>query len=162
MRHLARNQFRREEKEQEMTLEKKWRELALQFDCHRMQAMALIRAVASGTANNKDCAEFAAAPPQQDGTTSNKYRAELYDEVWGKAREMGYANVTMALCDLLEIKAQLANQKPVARLTAERVWGNAGEYWLGFTNNDWLDQCRKTGGEFYLYPQLDAGAKVRL
>lgn len=35
-----------------------------------------------------------------DGTTSDKYRAELYDEVWQRARDMGYANVTMALDDL--------------------------------------------------------------
>lgn len=43
--------------------------------------------------------EFAApaAPQQGDGTTSDKYRAELYDEVWQKARGMGFGNVTMAL-----------------------------------------------------------------
>ena len=35
-----------------------------------------------------------------DGTTSDKYRAELYDEVWQRAAGMGYGNVTMALEDL--------------------------------------------------------------
>jgi hypothetical protein len=34
------------------------------------------------------------------GTTSNKYRAELYDEVWRIAKGMGYANVTDALAKL--------------------------------------------------------------
>ena len=35
-----------------------------------------------------------------DGTTSDKYRAELYDEVRQRAAGMGYGNVTMALEDL--------------------------------------------------------------
>jgi len=89
-----------DENVEEMTTDSKWRELALQFDRHRMQAMALIRAVASGKADTYDCAEFAKSPPPEDGTTSDKYRAELYDEVWQRARDMGYANVTMALDDL--------------------------------------------------------------
>lgn len=41
------------------------------------------------------------APAEQaEGTTSDKYRAELYDEVWQKARDMGYGNVTDALVAL--------------------------------------------------------------
>lgn len=39
------------------------------------------------------------------GTTSDKYRAELYDEVWEKARGMGYGNVTNALVELERTKA---------------------------------------------------------
>lgn len=35
-----------------------------------------------------------------EGTTSDKYKAELYDEVWQKARDMGFANVTDALAEL--------------------------------------------------------------
>jgi hypothetical protein len=42
---------------------------------------------------------------QGEGTTSNKYRAELYDEVWQRARDMGFANVTMALSELAALKA---------------------------------------------------------
>lgn len=38
--------------------------------------------------------------PVADGTTSDKYRAELYDEVWQKARDMGFNNVTDALAKL--------------------------------------------------------------
>lgn len=38
------------------------------------------------------------------GTTSDKYRAELYDEVWEKARSMGYSNVTDALVELERMK----------------------------------------------------------
>lgn len=33
-------------------------------------------------------------------TTSDKYKAELYDEVWQLARGMGYGNVTDALMKL--------------------------------------------------------------
>ena len=41
------------------------------------------------------------APAEQaEGTRSDKYRAELYDEVWQKARDMGYGNVTNALVAL--------------------------------------------------------------
>ena len=44
-------------------------------------------------------AMLAAAPspaPEhaENRTTGDKYRAELYDEVWQKARDMGYGNVT--------------------------------------------------------------------
>lgn len=35
--------------------------------------------------------------PVADGTTSDKYKAELYDEVWQLARSMGFVNVTDAI-----------------------------------------------------------------
>lgn len=38
--------------------------------------------------------------PVADSTTSDKYKAELYDEVWQLARSMGYANVSDALAKL--------------------------------------------------------------
>ena len=41
--------------------------------------------------------------PVADGTTSDKYKAELYDEVWQMARDMGFANVTDALTRLDDI-----------------------------------------------------------
>lgn len=49
-----------------------------------------------------------AAPIAQtasQATTSDQYRAELYDEVWGRARSMGYVNVTDALIELERMKA---------------------------------------------------------
>ncbi|MGR1216573.1 hypothetical protein ACUYGA_06875 [Metapseudomonas otitidis] len=39
-----------------------------------------------------------------EGTTSDKYRAELYDELWQRARDMGYGNVTDALVELERMK----------------------------------------------------------
>jgi len=50
-------------------------------------------------------AELAAAAEQPYSTTSDKYRAELYDEVWQKARDMGYGNVTEALIALERMKS---------------------------------------------------------
>lgn len=44
-------------------------------------------------------AALSAAPPEKNAE-QQKYRAELYDEVWAKAKAMGYANVTMALSSL--------------------------------------------------------------
>ena len=41
-------------------------------------------------------------------TDSDKYKADLYDEVWTKARAMGYENVTMALHDLAVAKQKAA------------------------------------------------------
>lgn len=38
-----------------------------------------------------------AEQPAPEGTTSDKYRAELYDEVWQKARDLGFSSVTEAL-----------------------------------------------------------------
>ncbi|WP_282362921.1 hypothetical protein [Pseudomonas sp. PS01297] len=65
-------------------------------------------------------------PPISDGTTSDKYRAELYDEVWQKARDMGFANVTDALEKLT---------KPVAVVLPDRK-----------TAADWR-YMRKSDGE---------------
>lgn len=47
----------------------------------------------------------ALSTPPAAGTTSDQYRAELYDEVWQKARDLGYGNVTDALVELERIKA---------------------------------------------------------
>ncbi|WP_085065958.1 hypothetical protein [Pseudomonas piscis] len=38
--------------------------------------------------------------PEPISSTSDKYKAELYDEVWQKARDMGFGNVTDALMKL--------------------------------------------------------------
>lgn len=52
-----------------------------------------------------DARQAAATAPVVDGTTSDKYRAELYDEVWQRARDMGCGNVTEALVELERLKA---------------------------------------------------------
>lgn len=54
--------------------------------------------------------EVPTAPCENHSTTSDRYRAELYDEVWQKARDMGYGNVTEALSALAGAKAQPAPQ----------------------------------------------------
>lgn len=42
---------------------KEWRDLAMQFDRHRMSAISLLRALLDGTATEQDCHEFLRAPP---------------------------------------------------------------------------------------------------
>lgn len=63
-----------------------------------------------------------------DGTTSNKYKAELYDEVWQKARVLGFSNVTMALDALhkVSVKPELleAARKAYARLKSRTSTGS--------------------------------------
>lgn len=49
-------------------------------------------------------------------TTSDRYRADLYDEVWQRARDMGYGNVTMALEDLAAFRANAPSQPEAQRL----------------------------------------------
>ncbi|MCW4649261.1 hypothetical protein [Pseudomonas aeruginosa] len=46
-----------------------------------------------------------------------KYQAELYDEVWNEARQLGFGNVVMALSALKELRADSAL---VALLTESR------------------------------------------
>lgn len=41
----------------------KWRDLALQFDRHRMVAIALLRAISEGSAGDEDCHAFLTTPP---------------------------------------------------------------------------------------------------
>lgn len=55
----------------------------------------------------------------EQGTTSDKYRAELYDEVWQKARDMGYGNATDALVALERLNA--APSLPAAGSPVEDV-----------------------------------------
>lgn len=56
----------------------------------------------------------------EQGTTSDKYRAELYDEVWQKARDIGYGNVTDALVELERLKP--APSLPAAGSAEEELW----------------------------------------
>ena len=51
---------------------------------------------------------FLAAAKQPYTTDSDKYKADLYDEVWAKARALGYENITMALHDLAVAKQKAA------------------------------------------------------
>lgn len=68
---------------------------------HHEQILAAMEAKWRSTSELRE--ELAAEPA--NGTTSDRYRAELYDEVWEKARDMGYGNVTMALAALELLKA---------------------------------------------------------
>ena len=49
---------------------------------------------------------------------------------------------------------------PVMKLEAERLLGTDGEYSVSFVKAGWLDECRKTGGVFYLYAEQPAQAAV--
>ena len=49
---------------------------------------------------------------------------------------------------------------PVMKIEAERLWGTDGEYSVSFVKAGWLDECRKTGGVFYLYAEQPAQAAV--
>ena len=65
---------------------------------------------------------WTAMPPapgaeQPDSTTSDRYRAELYDEVWEKARSMGCGNVTEALAELE--RRQAAEQPDTVKVRRE-------------------------------------------
>lgn len=88
---------------------------------------------------------YAAPPaPEQDGqpagTTSYQYRAELYDEVWQKARDMGYGNVTEALVALERVKVQAEQDAvKVLRGLLERI---DRHYADGLSINPELEELR--------------------
>jgi len=50
--------------------------------------------------------------PVAHGTNSDKYKAELYDEVWQKARSLGFGSVTDALASLEKRGEPVAWIKP--------------------------------------------------
>ncbi|WP_350404542.1 hypothetical protein ABCR88_11110 [Pseudomonas sp. W17] len=52
-----------------------------------------------------------AEQPEPISSTSDKYKAELYDEVWQLARDMGFGNVTDALMKLKKQTAPVAEQE---------------------------------------------------
>ena len=52
------------------------------------------------------------------------------------------------------------NPVPVMKLEAERLLGTDGEYAVSFVKAGWIDECRKTGGVFYLYDEQPAQATV--
>jgi hypothetical protein len=85
-----------------------WRNLALQFDMHRMQAMALIRMVASGAASSSQCYEFAArAPIPGHEITERLAKAE--------------AERDAALAELAELREELSGVKNVSTETAKAM-----------------------------------------
>ena len=51
---------------------------------------------------------------------------------------------------------------PVMKLEAERLWEGDGEYSVSFTKSGWLDECRKTGGTFFLYTSPPAAVSLVL
>lgn len=64
-------------------------------------ARAFARAARTACAEVLDEREFASPAAEQPySTTSNRYRAELYDEVWEKVRALGFGNVTEGLAEL--------------------------------------------------------------
>ena len=91
------------------------------------------------------------------------------DEVWEQYQEMSgcqQAAFRAKLCWAAMIGAAPAlpeeDAQPVMKLEAERLWGGAGEYVVSFVKAGWLDECRKTGGEFLLYTQPEAKTVARL
>ncbi|MGE4335339.1 MAG: hypothetical protein AB7E55_05100 [Pigmentiphaga sp.] len=76
-------------------------------DCGKENVMGAACPKCSGRyrilAETHVAAPIAQTAPQ--AATSDQYRAELYDEVWGRARSMGYVNVTDALIELERMKA---------------------------------------------------------
>jgi len=69
-------------------------------------------------------AELAALKAKQGtGTTSDNYRAELYDLLLQVGRDMGYPNVTMALTELATLKARAG--EPIAILDFDDLFPNS-------------------------------------
>ena len=79
---------------------------------HQGGPVAICRLWNEGGSGERTSVEFVGEPcadgallyaeqpaPVATGTASDKYKAELYDEVWQKARDMGYNNVTDALSE---------------------------------------------------------------
>lgn len=91
------------------------------------------------------------------------------DEVWEQYQEMSgcqQAAFRAKLCWAAMISSSPTSPEedaqPVMKLEAERLWGGAGEYVVSFVKPGWLDECRKTGGEFLLYTHPDACKVARL
>jgi hypothetical protein len=91
------------------------------------------------------------------------------EEVWEQYQEMSgcqQAAFRAKLCWAAMISSSPTSPEedaqPVMKLEAERLWGGAGEYVVSFVKPGWLDECRKTGGEFLLYTHPDAGKVARL
>lgn len=68
-------------------------------------------AVAHSLNEQKPAAQHQPAP-LADGATSDKYKYELYDEVWSMARGLGFGNITEALRLISDERARLNGVKP--------------------------------------------------
>ncbi|WP_201747269.1 hypothetical protein [Glaciimonas sp. PCH181] len=72
--------------------------------------------------------KYSEAPTQTVGesTTGDKYRAELYDEVWVLARKYGFANVTMAIDAAVKTKlVPLSDDQIKSIAHDQKHWGAA-------------------------------------
>lgn len=69
-----------------------WRNLALQFDRHRMQAMALIRLAANGEATQDQLAAFAAAPPIPGHEITERLQEleDIVDKAWKSSHALDH------------------------------------------------------------------------
>lgn len=66
------------EKGEDVEALKDWRRLALQFDGHRMQAMSMLKLVASGNFDIEEVKKFVAAAPISGDTHLREIRAESF------------------------------------------------------------------------------------
>ncbi len=61
-------------------------------------------------------------------------------------------HLLMLLGDMVGVVEAAGQQgEPVMRLEAEKLIGGDGEYAVDFVKPGWLDECRRTGGTFFLY-----------
>lgn len=61
---------------------------------------------------------------------------------------------------LLAAPAVERQDDPVMKLEAERLLEGDGEYSVSFVKSGWLDECRKTGGTFFLFTSPPAPVAV--
>lgn len=92
-----------------------------------------------------------------EGTTSYKYRAELYDEVWQKARDMGYGNVTDALAEVERLKEEADESLRANQLLwreVERLRGEVERLRIAAKYSEEVDATPENQRETILYDTL--------
>lgn len=98
---------------------KDWRRLALQFDGHRMQAMSMLKMVASGNFDLEDVRQFVAAAPVSGGEHLAQIRAEAIHPI--AAERDALAAQVSGLMKIVESNALVHISANTAEISAQAI-----------------------------------------
>jgi hypothetical protein len=99
---------------------------------------------------------------EQANTEAKEWKdtVKFNEGCWSEERGTMIDNLQAARAEIERLKG--GQGEPVMKLEAERLWEGDGEYSVSFVKSGWLDQCRKTGGTFFLYTSPPAPVSVVL
>lgn len=120
-----------------------WRNLALQFDRHRMQAMALIRLASNGEVDQTQLSDFAKAPPIPGHEITEKLAAleEIVDKAWNRCHTLTDGEYIPGALNawkrpvLQRLPYGIFGKRDMSTNQYCNGWNDSGGYWKAYADD---------------------------